>query len=474
MSVHWARVGTVCSPCCDDVVDFGKSDDAKPKKLEALVTAVHSGGFSPIIHSPAGGVLVVIIFSSLILSEDRDLETMLILGGLVILLGVGMVVQLEACNKQNMLTSSSNENFPFQWSIIAGLLTLQLIWYITSTCCIELQPWPPPLQPSFSNCLATAGVSGLHCFEVCLPSCWCLTQCMPMAFLPVRWSAQLLVVSGVICLSISLHAQQERALSVPILRLLIALDNYNIHILSLSWKCFSAVKQVVGFHWWICDSVLHDDEITVCVIFQGSLPSGFTDDEKTVQYITIPTHHLMQSETEASWLICINLQNLLCGPGNHLTSFQMVLAWAWGRLISICLAQVYLFRLVPWDSGGSQFLLSTSMAVCALIQKASTAKVWWFNLFSTMAATCTRSVVPMQSFNDISAVLLTQRLHQHSVLQQLDNCTISHQHVHLSSSNGKILVGGVDGPIDARYIICFSVDAMVVGAIPSDQLSKHP
>jgi hypothetical protein len=58
---------------------------------------------------------------------------MLILGGLVILLGVGMVVQLEACNKQNMLTSSSNENFPFQWSIIAGLLTLQLIWYITST-----------------------------------------------------------------------------------------------------------------------------------------------------------------------------------------------------------------------------------------------------------------------------------------------------------------------------------------------------
>jgi hypothetical protein len=114
------------------------------------------------------------------------------------------------------------------------------------------------------------------------------------------------------------------------------------------------------------------------------------------------------------------------------------------------------------------------MAVCALIQKASTAKVWWFNLFSTMAATCTRSVVPMQSFNDISAVLLTQRLHQHSVLQQLDNCTISHQHVHLSSSNGKLLVGGVDGPIDARYIICFSVDAMVVGAIPSDQLSKHP
>jgi hypothetical protein len=29
--------------------------------------------------------------------------------------------------------------------IIAGVLSLKLIWYTTSSCCIELQPWPPPL-----------------------------------------------------------------------------------------------------------------------------------------------------------------------------------------------------------------------------------------------------------------------------------------------------------------------------------------
>ena len=46
MSEHMARVDTVCSPCYVDVVDFGKSDDEKPEKLEALVAAVHSAGSS--------------------------------------------------------------------------------------------------------------------------------------------------------------------------------------------------------------------------------------------------------------------------------------------------------------------------------------------------------------------------------------------------------------------------------------------
>jgi hypothetical protein len=36
------------------------------------------------------------------------------------------------------------------------------------------------------------------------------------------------------------------------------------------------------------------------------------------------------------------------------------------------------------------------------------------------------------------------------------------------------LVDAVDGSIDACYIICFSIDAMVVGEIPSDQPLKHP
>ena len=46
MSEHMAQVGTICSPCYVDVVDFGKSDDEKPEKLEALVAAVHSAGSS--------------------------------------------------------------------------------------------------------------------------------------------------------------------------------------------------------------------------------------------------------------------------------------------------------------------------------------------------------------------------------------------------------------------------------------------
>ena len=71
MSEHMTSVDTVCSPCYVDVVDFGKSDDEKPEKLEALVAAVHSGGTSHIIHIPAGGVLSDIIFSSPLLSEDR-------------------------------------------------------------------------------------------------------------------------------------------------------------------------------------------------------------------------------------------------------------------------------------------------------------------------------------------------------------------------------------------------------------------
>ena len=55
--------------------------------------------------------------------------------------------------------------------------------------------------------------------------------------------------------------------------------------------------------------------------------------------------------------------------GNHLISFPEILIWAWERWISIFLAQVDLFRLVPWDPGGLQLLLSVSMAGCALIQQ---------------------------------------------------------------------------------------------------------
>ena len=55
--------------------------------------------------------------------------------------------------------------------------------------------------------------------------------------------------------------------------------------------------------------------------------------------------------------------------GNHLISFPEILIWAWECWISIFLAQVDLFRLVPWDPGGLQLLLSVSMAGCALIQQ---------------------------------------------------------------------------------------------------------
>lgn len=44
----------------------------------------------------------------------------------------------------------------------------------------------------------------------------------------------------------------------------------------------------------------------------------------------------------------------------------------------------------------------------------------------------------------------------------------------LGFSNGKPLVGGVDGPIYARPIICFSFDAMEVGDYLYVRLLKHP
>jgi hypothetical protein len=44
----------------------------------------------------------------------------------------------------------------------------------------------------------------------------------------------------------------------------------------------------------------------------------------------------------------------------------------------------------------------------------------------------------------------------------------------LGFSNGKPLVGGVDGTIYARPIICFSFDAMEVGDYPYVRLLKHP
>jgi len=52
--------------------------------------------------------------------------------------------------------------------------------------------------------------------------------------------------------------------------------------------------------------------------------------------------------------------------GNHLISFPEILIWAWERWISIFLAQVDLFRLVPWDPGGLQLLLSVSMSATRL------------------------------------------------------------------------------------------------------------
>jgi hypothetical protein len=55
--------------------------------------------------------------------------------------------------------------------------------------------------------------------------------------------------------------------------------------------------------------------------------------------------------------------------GNHLISFPEILIWAWECWISIFLAQVDLFRLVPWDPGGLQLLVSVSMAGCALTQQ---------------------------------------------------------------------------------------------------------
>jgi hypothetical protein len=55
--------------------------------------------------------------------------------------------------------------------------------------------------------------------------------------------------------------------------------------------------------------------------------------------------------------------------GNHLISFREILIGAWERWISIFLAQVDLFGLVPWNPGGLQLLLSVSMAGCALIQR---------------------------------------------------------------------------------------------------------
>ena len=37
-----------------DVVNFGESDDGKPEKLEALITAVNNNDSSHIVHVPAG------------------------------------------------------------------------------------------------------------------------------------------------------------------------------------------------------------------------------------------------------------------------------------------------------------------------------------------------------------------------------------------------------------------------------------
>ena len=37
-----------------DIIDFGEEDDAKPEKLEALLSAVNSNDSSHIVHVPSG------------------------------------------------------------------------------------------------------------------------------------------------------------------------------------------------------------------------------------------------------------------------------------------------------------------------------------------------------------------------------------------------------------------------------------
>jgi hypothetical protein len=118
--------------------------------------------------------------------------------------------------------------------------------------------------------------------------------------------------------------------------------------------------------------------------------------------------------------------------------------------------------------GGSQLLLSARMVSCTLIAEQVQRKCGGLICSQPWLPPAQDQFVQMKPFNAIGVVLLTQRPHPSSDWQQLDNCLICHPYVHFS------LVDAVDGPIDACYIICFSIDAMVVGEIPSDQPLKHP
>lgn len=57
-----------------DIIDFGEEDDAKPEKLEALLSAVNSNDSSHIVHVPSGpnalsDVLIRSVALSLLLEE---------------------------------------------------------------------------------------------------------------------------------------------------------------------------------------------------------------------------------------------------------------------------------------------------------------------------------------------------------------------------------------------------------------------
>ncbi|THU54899.1 hypothetical protein C4D60_Mb11t00910 [Musa balbisiana] len=56
-----------------DVVNFGESDDGKPEKLEALITAVNNNDGSHIVHVPAGqNALSDVLISTPIVTGDGD------------------------------------------------------------------------------------------------------------------------------------------------------------------------------------------------------------------------------------------------------------------------------------------------------------------------------------------------------------------------------------------------------------------
>ncbi|CAL9124588.1 unnamed protein product [Musa textilis] len=56
-----------------DVVNFGESDDGKPEKLEALITAVNNNDSSHIVHVPAGqNALSDVLISTPIVTGDGD------------------------------------------------------------------------------------------------------------------------------------------------------------------------------------------------------------------------------------------------------------------------------------------------------------------------------------------------------------------------------------------------------------------